>query len=48
MIQYIIADDESIAHDIIKEYCDLLPNMELVQNCYDAFEAIAFLSNHSV
>ena len=48
MIRYIIVDDESIAHDIIKEYCDLLPNMELVQNCYDAFEAIAYLSNHSV
>lgn len=48
MIRYIIVDDEHIAHDIIKEYCDLLPNMELVKNCYDAFEAIAYLSNHVV
>ncbi len=48
MIRYIIVDDEHIAHDIIKEYCDLLPNMELVQNCYDAFEAIACLSKQSV
>lgn len=48
MIRYIIVDDENIAHDIIKEYCDLLPNMELVQNCYDAFEAIACLSKQSV
>lgn len=48
MIRYIIVDDEHIAHDIIKEYCDLLPNMELVENCYDAFEAIACLSKQSV
>ena len=48
MIRYIIVDDEHIAHDIIKEYCDLIPNMELVQNCYDAFEAIACLSKHPV
>lgn len=48
MIRYIIVDDEHIAHDIIKEYCDLIPNMELVENCYDAFEAIACLSKKQV
>lgn len=48
MIRYIIIDDEYIAHDIIKGYCDLLPNMELVQNCYDAIEALQFLSKNEV
>ena len=47
-IKYIIVDDESIAHDIIKKYCDLLPNMELMQDCYDAIEAIQYLNVHSV
>ena len=28
MITYIIVDDEHIAHDIIKNYCDMLPNLE--------------------
>jgi len=48
MIKYIIVDDEHMAHEIIKSYSDMLPNMVLVQNCYDAFEAAAFLSKQSV
>ena len=48
MINYIIIDDEHIAHGIIKRYCDLLPNMSLKKNCYDALEAIAYLNSHSV
>ena len=28
MIKYIIVDDEHIAHDIVKNYCDLLSNFE--------------------
>ncbi len=43
MIKYLIIDDEYIAHDIIKGYCDLLPNMQLMENCYDALEAIEYL-----
>ncbi len=43
-INYIIVDDEHIAHDIIKKYCDILPNMNLLKNCYDAIEALEFLS----
>ncbi|MFK8104110.1 MAG: LytR/AlgR family response regulator transcription factor [Saprospiraceae bacterium] len=46
--KYIIVDDEYIAHDIIKKYCDHLPHLQLVQNCYDAIEAIAYLNDHSV
>ncbi|MBV1922516.1 MAG: LytTR family DNA-binding domain-containing protein [Flavobacteriaceae bacterium] len=48
MIKYLIIDDEYIAHDIIKGYCDLLPNMQLMKNCYDALEAIEYLNNNSV
>ena len=48
MIKYLIIDDEHIAHDIVKGYCDLLPNMQLMKNCYDALEAIEYLNNNEV
>ena len=48
MIKYIIVDDEYIAHDIIKGYCDALPNLSLVQHCYDAIEAMDCLRNNKV
>lgn len=48
MIKYIIVDDEPIAHDIIKGYCDALPNLSFVQHCYDAIEAMDCLRNHEV
>lgn len=46
--KYIIVDDESVAHDIIKKYCALLPNMQLMKDCYDAIEAIEYLNTHAV
>lgn len=48
MIKYLIIDDEHIAHEIIKGYCDLLPNMTLMKSCYDALEAFEYLSKHKV
>jgi DNA-binding LytR/AlgR family response regulator len=48
MITYLIIDDEHIAHDIIKGYCDAMPNMKLMKHCYDAFEALEFLNQHKV
>jgi len=48
MITYLIIDDEYIAHDIIKGYCDLLPNMKLMKNCYDALEAFEYLNTNKV
>lgn len=48
MIRYLIIDDEHIAHDIIKGYCDLLPNMQLMKNCYDALEAFEYLNKNEV
>lgn len=47
-IKYIIVDDESVAHDIIKKYCGLLPNMQMMQDCYDAIEAIEYLNSNIV
>ena len=48
MTTYLIIDDEYIAHDIIKGYCDLLPNMKLMKNCYDALEAFEYLNTNKV
>ncbi len=48
MIKYLIIDDEYIAHDIIKGYCDLLPNLKLMKNCYDALEAFEYLQEQEV
>ena len=48
MIRYLIIDDEHIAHKIIMEYCEMLPNMDLQQNCYSALEAFQYLSENSV
>ncbi len=48
MITYLIIDDEHIAHDIIKGYCDLISNMKLMKHCYDALEALDYLRENKV
>lgn len=48
MSRYIIIDDEPIAHEIIKDYCDLIPGLELAKHCYDALEALEYLRIHQV
>lgn len=48
MTTYLIIDDESVAHDIIKKYCDKLPNLQLMKHCYDAFEALDYLREKPV
>ena len=48
MLKYLIIDDEYIAHEIIQEYAGMLPNLELVKNCYDALEALTYLQSHQV
>lgn len=48
MTKYLIIDDEHIAHDIIKGYCDMLPHFVLQKHCYDAIEAMQYLSKHEV
>ncbi|MCL6220223.1 LytR/AlgR family response regulator transcription factor [Zunongwangia pacifica] len=48
MTKYLIIDDEHIAHEIIKDYCDLIPGLMLSKHCYDAIEALEYLRSHSV
>jgi len=48
MIKYLIIDDEHIAHDIIRRYCDMLPNLEFMADCYDAIEALDYLNKQPV
>lgn len=48
MTKYLIIDDEPIAHRIIEGYCQKLPYLEKVGNCYDAFEAMQFLNQTQV
>ncbi len=48
MIDYLIVDDEPLAHDLLESYCSLLPHMRLKKNCYNAMEAIDFFSKDSV
>lgn len=48
MIHYLIIDDEPIAHRIIENFCNNLPHLEKVGNCYNAFEAMPFLNQNTV
>ena len=48
MIKYLIIDDEHIAHEIIKSYGDKISNLQLMQHCYDALEALDYLREHKV
>lgn len=48
MTKFIIIDDEHIAHDIIKRYCEQLPEMQFEKSCYDAIEALEFLNENPI
>ncbi|MTI89560.1 MAG: response regulator transcription factor [Balneolaceae bacterium] len=48
MINYLIIDDEHLAHEVIREYCDMLPYLELAKSCYNALEAAEYLREHKV
>mgnify|MGYP000244679245 CR=1 FL=1 len=47
-MRYLIIDDEHIAHKIIMEYCEMLPQMKLQKNCYNALEALEYMNAHPV
>lgn len=47
-VNYIIVDDEPIAHRIIQRFCDDVPGMNLQENCYGALEAMTALNRKSV
>ncbi|WP_420580422.1 LytR/AlgR family response regulator transcription factor [Reichenbachiella sp.] len=48
MIRYIIVDDEPLAHELIEEFCSMLPHLELAKNCYNALEAMQYLNEQTV
>ncbi|WP_299768270.1 LytTR family DNA-binding domain-containing protein [uncultured Dokdonia sp.] len=48
MITYIIVDDEPLAHELIEEFCGMLPHLERKKNCDNALEAMQFLSTNTV
>ena len=47
MIRCIIVDDEPLAHDLVNNFCERLPHLEVVAQCYDAMEAIEWLNSKS-
>ena len=48
MLSYIIIDDEPLAHEIIEEFCSMLPHVQLEKNCYNAMEAMQFLNENTI
>ncbi len=48
MLKYIIIDDEPLAHEIIEEFCSMLPHLQLEKNCYNAIEAMQFLNENTI
>lgn len=48
MISYLIVDDEPLAHEIIEEFCRMLPHLELKGNCFNAMEGMEFLNSKKV
>ena len=48
MLKYIIIDDEPLAHEIIEEFCGMLPHVQLEKNCYNAMEAMQYLNENRV
>jgi len=48
MMKYIIVDDEPLAHEVIEEFCSMLPHLQLEKNCYNAIEAMQFLNESTV
>jgi len=48
MLKYIIIDDEPLAHEIIEEFCSMLPYLQLQHNCYNALEALECLNAHTI
>jgi DNA-binding LytR/AlgR family response regulator len=47
VIRYIIVDDEPLAHDLIEQFCKLLPHLQLQKNCYSALDALQYLSSNT-
>ncbi|WP_296386164.1 response regulator transcription factor [Winogradskyella sp.] len=48
MLKYIIIEDEPLAHEIIEEFCSMLPHLQLKKKCYNAMEAMQYLNENSI
>jgi DNA-binding LytR/AlgR family response regulator len=48
ILQCIIADDEPIARQILENYIDVIPNLEIVASCKNAFEVMDVLQKQAV
>jgi two-component system, LytTR family, response regulator len=48
IIKTIIVDDEPLAHNILEKYISKITYLELIENCYNAMEAISSLRNNKV
>jgi two-component system LytT family response regulator len=46
MITAIIIDDEPLARSIVKEYLQVHPEIELLQECNDGFEGVKAITQH--
>lgn len=47
-LECIIADDEPIARQILENYIEALPNLEIVASCKNAFEVLKILQENTV
>ena len=48
MMNYIIVDDEPLAHRVIQSYAKELNMLKLKANCYDAIQAMEILNKHKI
>lgn len=46
MTKAIIIDDEPLAREVVKEYLEEYPNIEVVTECNDGFEAVKAINQH--
>ena len=48
MYNYLIIDDETLAHEVLKDYCELIPHLNLIKECYNAMEALEAINQHKI
>lgn len=46
MISCLIVDDEPLAHELVTNFCGRLPHLEVKAQCYDALQALEWLSSN--
>lgn len=46
MLKTLIIDDEPLAHEVIKHHLQVVPDIKLVAQCFNAAEALSHLANY--